>query len=119
MKIQYHPKDAALIHAFLEKWTVNNMFLPLLFLDECEPLYFDCDAAELSNCFMELEKKGFSQSVKEIFQGSHFYRSDTGKCPRCWRFRPEIHWNNEHMPEKEATLCDRCFCATKKPVEEQ
>ena len=50
--------------------------------------------------------KGFTQSVKEVFQGNHFYRSDTGKCARCRRYRPEVHWNAENMPE--ADCCDRC-----------
>ena len=112
--MQFHQKDAAAIQTFLKAWMPEKHdFTGLLMLDECEPFYFDVDAAELQNCFMELEKKGFAESVKAIFQGNHFYRSDTGKCPRCWRFRPELHWNNENIPECEVAICDRCHEAIK------
>lgn len=106
MKMQFYAKDAPVISAFMSRWVIKNEFLPLLFTDEFEGFYFDCPPEELQNCFMELEKKGFTQSVKEVFQGNHFYRSDTGKCARCRRYRPEVHWNAENMPE--ADCCDRC-----------
>ena len=108
MKLQVLQKDAPIVYAFLNRWMnkEDKKSLLLLSMDECEPIYFDCESTELSNCFMELEKKGFAQSVKQIFQGDHFYRSDTGKCMRCWRHRPELHWNNENNIQKD--LCDRC-----------
>ena len=114
MKIQFHPKDAGAVEAFLMRFIpehpnqTQKLYMMAWSFDECDPIYLDCDASELINCFMELEKEGFVQSIKRIFQGDHFYRSDTGKCPRCWRHRPEIHWNNENIPECRAELCDRC-----------
>lgn len=109
LKIQFHEKDKAAVLSFLHGWLdFESPMFKLMLFEECEPIYLDCEATELLNCFMELNKKGFTQSVKEIFQGSHFYRSDTGKCPRCYRYRPEIHWNNENIPECEAKICDRC-----------
>jgi hypothetical protein len=104
MKIQCHEKDLPLIRQFLSRWEGDSL---LGYMDECDPVYFDTDSPEeLANVFMELERVGFTQSVKRIFTGDHFYRSDTGKCPRCYRHRPEIHWNNENMCD--ASLCDRC-----------
>lgn len=102
--IQYYPKDANIISAFLKTWLEDTKYLALLASDECESIYFDCD--DIHNCFMELKREGFTQSMKRIFQGDHFYRSDTGKCLRCWRHRPELHWNNENL--KNADCCDRC-----------
>lgn len=113
MKIEITPQNSQAVQAFLKKWIdEKSPSAGLLLLEECPPIYFDCDAAELANCFMELERVGFTQSVKHIFQGDHFYRSDTGKCPRCYRYRPEIHWDNEHNENGE--LCDRCAELLKK-----
>jgi len=110
MKLQYRINDLPVITAFLKEWIKNagDLEIGLLFSDGCDPLFFDCDEVELQNCFMELSKKGATQSIKEIYQGNIFYRSDTGKCPRCRRHRPEIHWNNENLKECDADLCDRC-----------
>lgn len=110
MKIQFYHKDAAIIQIFLSTWMPEKSDMTgLLMMEESDTLYFDCSPEELANCFDALTKKGFTQSAKHIFQGDHFYRSDTGKCPRCYRFRPEIHWNNEHL--KDAVVCDRCMYA--------
>lgn len=107
MQLQFHKKDADVIGMFLSGWLKEGV--NPLNSSESEPIYFDTDSPEeLNNCFMELEREGFKEAVKKIFIGNHFYRSDTGKCPRCWRYRPEIHWNNENIPECEAELCDRC-----------
>lgn len=119
MKIQMRPQDADVVHAFLGRWIPKNpnaiqaQLLLAWSFDECEPIYFDAPPEELANCFMELNREGFTQSLKKIFQGDHFYRSDTGKCPRCWRHRPEIYWNNENIPECGAEVCDRCNGALK------
>jgi len=120
MKIQMYEKDAALVGAFIARWMpvenptgVQRHLCGALMSDECEPMYLDCDAAELSNCFMELEREGFVQSVKKIFQGDHFYRSDTGKCPRCWRHRPELRWSKDN---DGAEVCDRCLYAITEEV---
>ena len=71
---------------------------------------FDCSTEELNNCFQEIEKEGAVQSLKRVSQGDHFYRSDTGRCDRCYRYRPEIHWNNENLPAscENKQICDRC-----------
>lgn len=110
MKIQCHPKDYQIIRAFLAKWTPeDSRYSALLATEESEGFFFDCSPEELSNCFDTLMKEGFRQSAKRVFQGDHFYRSDTGKCPRCYRHRPEIHADNENMPEREHKICDRCL----------
>ena len=109
IKIQFNLRDRETVFAFLRQWIdPESKNFKLMFLEECEPIYFDCESTELSNCFMELQKKGFTQSIKEIFQGNHFYRSDTGMCLRCRRYRPEVYWNNENMPELKIETCDRC-----------
>lgn len=119
MKIQFHEKDAPVIQQFLSRFIpekpsdVQSNFLLAWSHDECEILFLDTNTEELANCFMELEKEGFVQSIKRLYQGDHFYRSDTGKCPRCWRYRPEIHWNNENIPECKSELCDRCCGAVR------
>lgn len=106
MKIQFYQKDAAVIRSFLAGWAEDSRWMGVWATDDCPPLYLDCPPEELANCFDALRKEGFTQSIKRLCQGDHFYRSDTGKCPRCWRYRPEIHWNNENLPE--AKCCDRC-----------
>lgn len=110
MKLQFNIQNAHLIKAFFADWIDDKSPCARLFyLDECEPVYFDCSPEELANCFDALRKEGFTQSAKRIFQGDHFYRSDTGKCPRCKRYRPEIHWNNENLTGCEhQETCDRC-----------
>ncbi|MBN8901492.1 MAG: hypothetical protein J0H19_12545 [Rhodospirillales bacterium] len=113
MKIRFNDRDAHIVRKFFAGWMpqpVDDHYAFLLSTEECEPLFLDCEPEELANCFDTLTRKGFKESVKALFQGDHFYRSDTGKCPRCRRYRPEIHWNNEHLegsPDQE--LCDRCI----------
>lgn len=111
IKILTNVKTDSLAISFLNKFLkeCEPEYICLLKTNECEPFDFDCDACELSNCFMELEKAGAHNAVKQIFQGNHFYRSDTGKCPRCYRYRPEIYWNNEN--QLDADVCDRCLNA--------
>jgi hypothetical protein len=127
MRIQCYKRDIPLIARFLNMWlpdksglvaknnisglSISWLCFGLSSTDEAEPLYLDVDAAELANCFDSLTKKGFVQSAKALIIGDHFYRSDTGKCPRCWRYRPEIHWNNENLKDCNAELCDRCMDA--------
>jgi hypothetical protein len=108
--IHAYEKDLPIIQVFMSK------FLPvsggeqsyfLMQTSEFDGFHFDCDAAELSNCFMELEKEGFTQSIKRIFQGDHFYRSDTKKCPRCKRYRQECY--SDHLKGLGETVCNRCL----------
>lgn len=115
MKIRTTISNHNIVVKFMGSWipekpnNVQEKYLKVWGLEECEPLYLDCDAAELANALQVIEEKGFVNTIKAIFQGDHFYRSDTGQCPRCYRYRPEIHWNNENIPDsKNAELCDRC-----------
>lgn len=120
MKIHCHEKDQNLIKAFISEWAQDEKYLALLFLDECDPIFFDGEPEELANCFAELKREGFVSSAKRIFQGDHFYRSDTGKCARCRRYRPEVQYDNENLTGcKHAQICDRCKVVTTMPQDAQ
>jgi hypothetical protein len=67
----------------------------------------DGSAEELQNSIIELQSVGQLNAAKQIFQGNIFYRSDTGKCMRCLRYRPEIFYDNENL-KCESDCCDRC-----------
>lgn len=115
MKVCCRTTNLELVRTFLAGWVperpshIQAYILGLWDADECEPLDLDCEPEELANCFDALTKKGFSESIKALVQGDHFYRSDTGKCPRCWRYRPEVHWNGENLEDcRHQELCDRC-----------
>lgn len=110
--IRFNTRDSEIVQRFIEQWMpsdIGNLAI-LLSSPECEPIYLDCSPEELANSFSELTRVGFTDSIKRIFQGDHFYRSEAGKCPRCRRYRPEVYWNNENLRDiREAELCDRCL----------
>jgi len=110
IKIYANPLDLKIINKFLDQWIpskpnkIEQHCIFLLTTKEFEGFRFDSpDQMELNNAIMELEKKGFVQSVKEVFQGNIFYRSDTEKCSRCYRYRPEVYYD-----KSDNNLCDRC-----------
>jgi hypothetical protein len=102
---QNEPVAVGFLSSFLKK--ADNYDLFILSTDECHPFMFDCDAVELNNCFIEMERIGVKQVVKDLFQGSHPYRSDTGKCARCYRYVPEIFFDNENLAGS-GEVCNRC-----------
>lgn len=105
MKIYFKNHHSNAVNIFLNKWIdEKSPSFKLLFMQECEPLYLDHD--DIDGSIMELERVGFSESVKRIFQGNHFYRSDTEKCPRCYRYRPELYWDTNN--DVKTDVCDRC-----------
>lgn len=111
--VHYRREDLDAVQRFLAQWMppdAGRMAL-LMMSAEFEPINLDCPPAELARCFEELTRVGFTESIKRIFTGDHFYRSDTGKCPRCRRYRPEVRWNSENLVA-HAELCDRCRGAT-------
>lgn len=106
MKYHAHAKDISAVESFLSGFVEDEKYVWLLCSEESDPLYFDGDENVLS-IFAEMERIGFVEVAKAVFQGSHPYRSDCGKCPRCYRCRPEIHWNNENL--KDGSVCNRCL----------
>ena len=107
MKVVYNPNDETIAHDFMERFlsNVNDNTRVAIHMSECEPLFLDGDD-NILNIIAEIEKIGFVEVGKAVFQGSHPYRSDCGKCPRCYRYRPEINWNNENLDKPY--LCNRC-----------
>lgn len=110
MKIDYDYKDQNIVMKIYQDFILHldPEYIALINSDECEPLYLFGDTMLYE---MNIRKIGYKETAKAIFQGSHPYRDDCGKCPRCYRFRPEIHWNNENLNEKY--LCNRCLENTK------
>ena len=120
MRIISRATDEHIINKFLVSWLPESEnpsraqrdAMRLLTFEECEPFYFDVDSSELNNIFLELTNKGFVQSIKEIFQGNIFYRSDTEKCDRCYRYRPEVYYDKLKHPDVES-VCNRCASVLK------
>lgn len=110
MKMTYNVQDESLALALKDKMlkSLDNGYLASVFMEECGFLYLDynTEADNFMNIQMEIERIGFKEVAKAIFVDSHPYRSDCGKCPRCYRFRPEITWNNENLAEPY--VCNRC-----------
>lgn len=105
MKINYKPHHQSIVQTFLATWLEPDHDRAKLFaMDECEPIYLDTD--DIDGSIMELNRVGFAESAKRIFQGDHFYRSDTLKCQRCYRYRPELY--HDSLKGLKHDLCDRC-----------
>lgn len=95
---------------FLDEWLPdiekNKSTYMLWDMLECEPLHLDVDEEKLDIIINKLKDKGFKYTIKAIFQGDHFYRDDTAKCPRCYRHRPEIAYDKRRGINDG--LCNRC-----------
>ncbi len=96
--------------AFLDEWLPDpdkyERIYVLWDMWECEPLHLDVDKERLDVIFKRLKEKGFAYTIKAIFQGDHFYRDDTGKCPRCYRHRPEVAYDIKRGLKD--VVCIRC-----------
>lgn len=106
MKVITNHQSFNTIMAFLDGFFTDEKALFLMSCEETEPVYADCDAAELQNIIAEITRAGQVNAAKQIFQGNIFYRSDTAKCKRCQRFRPEIYYDLQRGVE--TGCCNRC-----------
>ena len=102
---------------FLNDSNGNENFVALLSTEESDTIYMDYnpESDNFVNITMAIQEKGVVEFCKAVFQGSHPYRSDCGKCPRCYRYRPEIFWNNENL--EESHVCNRCHDIIKEGIE--
>jgi len=112
--ISFDQRDAKIIGMFLDGWMKDDPAMNFLMAsEEWEGIHFEnASPEELANIFDSLTRDGFTQSVKRVFNGDHFYRSETAKCERCRRYRFELAYDKKRFGE-DVHVCDRCGEALK------
>lgn len=108
IKVVFNRKDHDVVKSWLAGFYegLPSNFKTVLSLKECPPLMLDGGEPVLL-LLAEIDRIGHVNVVKAVFQGSHPYRSDCGKCVRCYRYRPEVYYDNENLKDSTG-ICTRC-----------